>query len=170
NGERIEWIGKWHTDALGAKESPRISVFERIRRKRHRRERCIEVCTPILEVPKNRQVFVAQVAGKGAVVHLPVSRRQRRCDSGEVIEEVIAAALNIRIYAECKRGNRKWAFIKRRCCRVRGRMRRRGVCAEKQPGNQPTALHTPGLVAAATVDASKRIKEAVGRKITVTTE
>src|SRR5919198_6638324 len=42
--------------------------------------------------------------------------------------------------------------------------------SEEQPGNQPTACHTPGEVAAACIEASKRQKEAIRRDVTITTE
>src|SRR6266496_1589451 len=93
NGERIKRIRDRHTDAIRAKERASESVLERIRRKRHSRQGRIEKRARIFEIRKYRQVFVTQVAGERAVVHLAVTRRQRRRESGEVKEEVVAAAL-----------------------------------------------------------------------------
>src|SRR6266550_8804772 len=42
--------------------------------------------------------------------------------------------------------------------------------SEEHPGKQPTALHTPGEVAAARVKATEGYKKAVGRDVAVTTE
>src|SRR5262249_28648767 len=95
NGERIERVGKWHTDALRTKEGVGARGFERIRCKRHRCQGRIEERTRIFKIAKYRQIFVAQVAGKRAVVHLPVSWRQRRCKSSEVKGEVVDTSLII---------------------------------------------------------------------------
>src|SRR6185312_14137446 len=69
-------------------------------------------------------------------------------------------------------------LIEWRMGRVRSRMRWRRVnpklCwpsrSEEHSGKQPTALHTAGLVTAAHLKPTKRHKEAVGRKIQVSTE
>ena len=192
NSERIEWIGKWHTDAARTEESPRHSVVERIRCKRHRCERRIKVRTRIFKIAKYRQVFVADIACKGTIVHLPVSRRQVRRESRKVKEEVIAAALVLSaelvksLYGIVDTGrtgirvriHRIRTFIERRCGGVRGRMRQRCVNSkcwgatrtEEKAGKQPTALHTPGFVTTARIEASEWNKESVRRNITVTTE
>src|SRR5438067_2446065 len=192
NSKRIERIGKWHTDAGRAKESPRKSAVERIGCKRHRCEGRIEVRTRIFKIAKYRQVFVADIACKGTIVHLPVSRRQVRRESRKVKEEVIAAALILSaelvksLYGIVDTGrtgirvriHRIRTFIERRCGGVRGRMRQRCVNSkcwgatrtEEKAGKQPTALHTPGFVTTARVEASERHKESVRRNITVTTE
>ena len=109
---------------------------------------------------------------------MPVSRRQCRRESGEVKEEVIAAALilcaelghehsrlgivntrrtGIGVRVDCIRTLIEW----RMGC-VRSRMRQRGInpefCwplrSEEHPGKQPTALHTAREVAAASRDLS----------------
>src|SRR5262249_36960686 len=148
------------------------------------------------KIAKHRQIFVAQVAGKGAVVHLPISLRQCRRESGEVKEEVIAAASifsaglgqagrikAIWIQNARRTGIANWVdrirtLIEWRCGWVRSRMRQRGVNPEfcwprrskEHPGKQPTALHTPREVAAARLQASEWNKECIRRKTTVRAE
>src|SRR4029453_15989161 len=95
NGERIKRIGNWHTDAGGTKECIGAWILKWVRRKRHRCERRIEVGTRIFKIAKYRQVFVAKIPGERPVVHLPVSWRQRRRESREVKQEVVATALII---------------------------------------------------------------------------
>src|SRR5439155_21469493 len=83
----------WHTDAerasrpYGSKRSSRN--VEWIGRKRHSGQRRIEKRARIFEVGKHRQVFVANIPRERSVVHVAVSRRQRWCDGGEVIRDVV---------------------------------------------------------------------------------
>src|SRR5436190_9729863 len=122
NGERIKRIRDRHTDAGGTKECIGAWSLKWIRRKRRSRQRRIEIRARILEVGKDRQVFFANVAGKRAVVHLAISRRQRRRESGEVKEEVVATPLDVRVRTDGlgrKSRNGKGVLIKWRSCPVR---------------------------------------------------
>src|SRR5947199_9198234 len=99
------------------------------------------------KIGKQCEVFVTHIAHEGAVIGLAISRRKRRGESREVIKEVIAAAFVIsaelrnvlnRMWTDdtgsawiCIRINGKGAFVKRRSCRVRSRVRRRRVWTEK---------------------------------------
>src|SRR5207247_2374471 len=93
NRKRIKRIRDRHTDASRTEEHASVPVLKWIRCKRHSRQGRIEKRARILEVGKHCQVLVANIAGEGAVVHLAVSRRQRRRESGEVKEEIVATAL-----------------------------------------------------------------------------
>ena len=94
-----------------------------------------------LKSPNTVRYFVANIAGEGAVVHLPVSRRQRRRESGKVKEEVVATALilsaglvqRLKWIVDARRTgigigvDRIGTLIEWRVGRVRGRMRQRRV-------------------------------------------
>ena len=81
------WIGTLMP--LGPLKSPTVwpGFLEWIWRKRHRRQRGIEIRTGIFKVAKYCQVFVADHARERAVVRLPVSRRQRGRERSKVKEK-----------------------------------------------------------------------------------
>src|SRR5260370_6762225 len=141
---------------------------------------------------KYGQVLVAKVAGERAVVHLAISRRQRRGKSGKVKEEVVATALvlSTKLVKCCNwivdtRGawicvwiNGIGALVEWRSRRVRSRMRQRRVHteyripagAEKEARQQAATLNAARLIPTARFNSSKRNKETVGRNIAVPTE
>src|SRR5882724_6263743 len=75
NCEGIKRIRDWHADAGRTEKIVSASRVEWIGRKWHCCQRRIEIRPRIFEVGKYCQVFVAQVAGERAVVHLTVCRR-----------------------------------------------------------------------------------------------
>src|SRR5947199_9880930 len=140
-------LSDWHTDTGGTKPDFKAWNLERVRCKWHSRQGCIEKRADKFKVGKQREVFVTHIAREGAVISLAISRRKRRGESREVIEEVIATAFVIsaelrnvlnRMWADdtgsawiCVRINGQVASVKRRSCRVRSRVRRRRVLTEK---------------------------------------
>ena len=94
-GERIPRIADWHADPSRAECDACARLLERIGRKRHSCQRGIKERPRDFEIGKHRQVFVAQIARKRAIEVLPVCRRQGRCESGKVEEEVIPTAFVI---------------------------------------------------------------------------
>src|SRR5262249_15527989 len=197
NGERVPRIERenGHTDAGGTKETVSAWVFEWIRRKGYCCQRRIEKRARIFEIAKHRQVFVTYIASERAVVHLPISRRQRRREGREVKEKVVATALvlgaelwkgrldrigandtwgaGICIRISYKRVNIKW---RSRCaCRRAWNWcvntgLRKPTRAEKHARKQTAAAHAAGKITAAIIKSTKGNKESIGRNVPVSAE
>src|SRR6266480_663601 len=81
--ERIKRILDWHTDTGRSEGGDWYRAVERIGYKRSRRQSRTEIGTGVLEVRKQGQVLVANVARQGAIVGLTISprnRRRQRCE------------------------------------------------------------------------------------------
>src|SRR5262249_24056547 len=83
HGERNKRIDGWPVDTGGTESDVRVGPFKWIRRKRNSCRRGIKERPRDFEIRKDRQVFVAQIARKGAIEDLPVCRWQGRCESGK---------------------------------------------------------------------------------------
>src|SRR5437016_4540840 len=82
--ERIKRVDDWHTDAERTESDVGTWDVERIRLKWHCCQRRIEKRSRKLEIRKHREVFVAQIASEGSIVHLAICRRERRRESRKV--------------------------------------------------------------------------------------
>src|SRR5262249_48880595 len=84
DGERIPRVAERHTDAERTESDVGTRDVERIRLKWHCCQRRIEKRSRKLEIPKHREVFVAQIAREGTIVHVTICRRQRARESRKV--------------------------------------------------------------------------------------
>src|SRR6266480_822553 len=82
--ERIKRILDWHTYAAWSKGGACYGAVEWIGHKRRRRQSRTEIGTGILEVRKQGEVLVANVAREGSIVSLSVSPRNRRRQGREI--------------------------------------------------------------------------------------
>src|SRR6185312_3699180 len=98
---------------------------ERIRLKWHCCQRRIEKRSRNLEIAEHRQVFVAQIAHEGPIVHLAICRRQRRRESRKV-KLKISPIQRVRVTKEPDVEPR-WVHIEPRSRGTRRRMRKRRV-------------------------------------------
>src|SRR6266487_4696906 len=88
-----EWIrrsGEWHTDAEWTKARACYRAGECIGHKRRRRRIGTEIGASVLEVGKQRQVLVANVARQRPIINLTISPRNRRRQSREIEKREVA--------------------------------------------------------------------------------
>src|SRR5204863_1741661 len=123
--ERIKRIDDWHTDAERAESDVGTWDVERIRLKWHCCQRRIEKRSCNFEIPKHREVFVAQIASERSIVHLTICRRQRRRESRKV-KFKISPIQRVRVTKE-PNVELRWVLIERRSRGTRRRMRKRRV-------------------------------------------
>src|SRR5205814_179936 len=123
--ERIKRVDDWHTDAERTESDVGTWDVERIRFKWHCCQRRIEKRSCNFEIPKHREVFVAQIASERPIVHLTICRRQRRRESRK-IKFKISPIQRVRVTKE-PNVELRWVLIERRSRGTRRRMRKRRV-------------------------------------------
>src|SRR6266513_4350191 len=82
--ERIKRILDWHTYAAWSKGGACYRAVEWIGHKRRRRQSRTEIGAGVLEIRKQGEVLVANVAREGSIVSLTVSPRNRRRQGREI--------------------------------------------------------------------------------------
>src|SRR5262249_27465400 len=182
-------MADWHADSSRTESDGRAGLFKWIRRKWHSCQRGIKERPRDFEIGKYRQVFIAYITRERAPEDLPVCRRQGRCESGKVEEEVIATAFVVSaelrheyprvVYTRCA-GIRIWinhirVLIKRRSLNVGRRVGKRRVHAwyrktarsEKHAGHQAKASDATREIAAAHFVTSEGNEEGIRRNVAV---
>src|SRR5438067_520602 len=189
DGDRLPGSADWHADPSTAESDAGPGLLERIGRKWHSCQRGIKERPRDFEIRKYRKVFIAYITRERAIEDLPVCRRQGRCESGKVKEEVIPAAfvvstelreehprvVNTRCAGIRIRINDIRVLIERRRLSVRRRMGKRRVhawlrkttWAKEHAGVQAKALDAAREIAAADVVTSEGNKEGIRRNVAV---
>src|SRR5262249_52710845 len=182
-------MADWHADSSRTESDGRAGLFKWIRRKWHSCQRGIKERPRDFEIGKYRKVFIAYITRERAPEDLPICRRQGRCESGKVKEEVIPTAFVVSaklrleyprvVYTRCAgiriRIDDVRVLIKPGSGTVRRRLRKlraqsglwQPTQTEEQSREQAPTRHADREIAAPDFVTSERNEEGIRRNVAV---